>query len=48
LDKVLGCRLTGAKALCQHGEWLPWLERKFGWSDQTARKFIHVADMSGK
>lgn len=37
-----------AKARCAHGEWLPWLDREFSWSDQTARKYMHVADMAGK
>jgi hypothetical protein len=31
---------------CKHGEWLPWIEREFGWSDQTARNFIHVFELS--
>jgi hypothetical protein len=25
---------------------LPWLEREFGWSDQTARRYIQVAEAS--
>jgi hypothetical protein len=28
-----------------HGNWLPWLEGEFGWSDETARKFMRVHDM---
>jgi hypothetical protein len=30
----------------KHGDWLPWLERELGWSDQQARRFIHVYELS--
>jgi N6-adenosine-specific RNA methylase IME4 len=30
----------------KHGGWLPWLKREFGWSDQQARRFIHVYELS--
>ena len=30
------------KRICGHGNWLPWLEREFGWSRQTADNFIDV------
>ncbi len=26
------------------GEWLPYLDREFGWADRTARNFINVAE----
>jgi hypothetical protein len=42
----IGARLTECKGRCGHGGWLPWLEREFGWSDQTARNFIHVFELS--
>jgi hypothetical protein len=42
----IGRHLTEAKKLCGHGEWLPWLEREFGWTDQTARNFMRVFDLS--
>jgi hypothetical protein len=32
----------------EHGQWLPWLEKEFGWSRQTADRFIHVFEASGK
>ena len=40
----IGDRLIAAKEICGHGNWLPWLEREFKWSDQTARRFIQVAE----
>lgn len=39
----IGERLTQAKALCVHGEWLPWLDREFAWSSKTAERFMSVA-----
>ncbi len=38
----IGRRLTDAKARCGHGNWLPWLEREFGWSDSTALRYIQA------
>ena len=32
----------------EHGEWLPWLKREFDWSRQTADRFIHMFQASGK
>src|SRR3954467_148349 len=40
----IGNRLIAVKQRLQHGEWLPWLDREFGWSRQTADNFIHVAE----
>jgi hypothetical protein len=31
-----------------HGQWLPWLEREFQWSRQTADNFIHVYEARSK
>jgi len=31
-----------------HGQWLPWLNREFGWSRQTADNFIHVYEARHK
>lgn len=31
-----------------HGQWLPWLEREFQWSRQTADNFIHVYEARAK
>jgi Protein of unknown function (DUF3102) len=42
----IGEHLTAARNLCDHGQWLPWLEREFGWSDRTALNFIRVHEMS--
>jgi hypothetical protein len=32
----IGRRLTECKKLLGHGNWLPWLDREFGWSEDTA------------
>ena len=42
----IGFRLIAAKELCGHGAWLPWLEREFGWTLQTAHNFMNVAKLS--
>ena len=34
-----------AKRKLDHGQWLPWLETEFGWSDETARKMMQVYDL---
>jgi Protein of unknown function (DUF3102) len=41
-----GRRLTICKALAGHGGWLAWLDREFGWTDDTALNFMHVYEMS--
>src|SRR5262249_30602780 len=28
------------------GAYLAWIETEFGWSDQTARRFIHIYNLS--
>ncbi|MCC6780942.1 MAG: DUF3102 domain-containing protein [Hyphomicrobiales bacterium] len=38
----IGRRLTEAKVLAGHGGWLPWLEREFGWSDDTANNYMNL------
>jgi hypothetical protein len=40
--------LTDAKRIAGHGNWLPWLEREFGWTEQTALNFMRVHAMVGK
>jgi hypothetical protein len=40
----IGRELIAAKAEVRHGEWLQWLDREFGWSIETARKFMQVAE----
>lgn len=44
----IGRHLTDAKKLCRHGDWLPWLEREFGWSEMTAQKWMRVYKMTSK
>jgi hypothetical protein len=42
----IGRRLTISKKFCGHGGWLPWLEREFGWSDDSALRFMQVAEFA--
>jgi hypothetical protein len=42
----IGRRLTEVNHRIEHGQWLMFLDREFGWSDQTARNFMHVFDLS--
>jgi hypothetical protein len=42
----IGQRLSESKALCGHGNWLPWLDREFGWSDDTALRYMQVGDLA--
>jgi len=44
----IGRRLVEAKALAGHGDWLPWLEREFGWKEMTALRFMRIHEMAGK
>jgi hypothetical protein len=39
---LIGQRLTEVKSRLKHGQWLPWLETEFGWSDRTALRFMQV------
>lgn len=41
----IGNRLIAVKQCLDHGKWLPWLEREFGWSERTARNYIAVAQL---
>jgi hypothetical protein len=38
----IGRRLMDAKARIGHGHWLSWLEREFGWSDDSARRYMRL------
>jgi hypothetical protein len=38
----IGEWLMEAKEGLKHGEWMRWLKAEFGWSDRTARSFMHV------
>jgi Protein of unknown function (DUF3102) len=42
----IGRRLTISKELCGHGDWLPWLKREFGWSDDSALRYMRVAEFA--
>jgi hypothetical protein len=44
----IGRRLTESKAVCGHGNWLPWLGREFGWTEITALNFMRVHSLVGK
>src|ERR1700704_5161966 len=44
----IGRRLSAAKGIAGHGGWLPWLEREFGWSDDTAINYMNVAALDTK
>lgn len=39
----IGNRLIEAKAMLSHGEWLPWLAEKVGYSERTAQNLMQVA-----
>jgi hypothetical protein len=43
----IGRRLTEAKQIAGHGNWLPWLEREFGWSEDTAQRFMSLHRLHG-
>jgi Protein of unknown function (DUF3102) len=32
-----------AKAEVGHGNWLDWIDREFGWSEATAKRYMQVA-----
>ena len=36
----IGRRLIEAKKIAGRGNWLPWLDREFGWKENTARNFM--------
>jgi Protein of unknown function (DUF3102) len=38
----IGRHLNAVKRLVGHGNWLPWLKREFGWSADTAERFVRV------
>lgn len=43
----IGQQLIRVKQRLPHGEFLPWLDAEFGWSQQTASNFMRVADVFG-
>lgn len=38
----VGRRLAAVKKHLDHGEWLPWLEHRFQWSEDTAENLIAI------
>jgi ParB-like chromosome segregation protein Spo0J len=42
----IGRRLSESKKLCGHGNWSPWLSREFGWGDDTALRYMQVAELA--
>jgi hypothetical protein len=42
----IGQHLFEAHDQVDHGEWRAWIKTEFDWSDQTARRFIHVFELS--
>lgn len=40
---TIGQRLIEAKAMLDHGEWLPWLNEKVEFSERAARRFMQLA-----
>lgn len=38
----IGRRLTEAKEMLQHGEWLPWLERETEFSSSSAQRYMKL------
>lgn len=41
----MGQHLIAVKADLEHGQFLPWLDAEFGWSERSARKFMSIAEM---
>lgn len=39
----IGHKLIEVKEMLEHGQFGEWLRSEFGWSDQTAFRFMHVA-----
>ena len=42
----IGRHLVEVRDDLGHGAWLAWVAAEFGWSDQTAYRFIHLYDLS--
>ena len=40
---TIGRCLIEAKDMLPHGEWLPWLAEKVGYSEKTAQNFMRLA-----
>src|SRR5262245_16411051 len=44
---AVGNDLLATKAALPHGQFGPWLEAEFGWTERTARNFMAVAEAFG-
>ena len=42
----IGQRLVECKEICGHGHWLDWVKDQFGWSPDTAEKYMRVYRMT--
>src|SRR5262245_54623496 len=42
----IGRRLTLCKKEISHGDWSGWLKQEFDWSEQQARRFMHVFELA--
>ena len=40
----IGRELLAAKGVLAPGDWQPWLEREFGWTERTAHDYIAFAE----
>ena len=44
----IGRLLTECKRRLPHGAWLPWLQREFGWTEQTALNYMRLYEAADK
>jgi hypothetical protein len=44
----IGDLLLEAKAQCEHGGWLNWLDIEFDWSVDTAERYMAIAELASK
>ena len=42
----IGRRLSECKRLLGHGNWLPWINREFRWTERTARNFVSAYEFA--
>jgi Protein of unknown function (DUF3102) len=42
----MGYRLIEAKLIAGHGNWLPWLDHNFGWTEQTALNYMRLYELN--
>jgi protein gp37 len=42
----IGRILTECKTRCGHGNWLPWLDREFDWTEMSATRFMNVYELN--